>query len=199
MASQKTIYCIHANDAAQHLGKFQQISDRFKTENRIEDFIALSADQANQMLPEKAGGKDLVVVMLTNGLDSRLEELRDLLKQQQRNSANIRLAEIIVDNIPYENDFITLPHNDGKPIRERADMDQVWSNIEKDLEALFPKSSFQWKKVLIPVAGILESITSIISNHQFTGLTFSCGDHDHTIRSPRAINRRRTRIFQHVH
>ncbi len=155
MTSQKTIYCIHATDASQHFGKMQEIANRFKAENRISTFIPMSVEEAKRSLSEKVEEDDLIVVMLTNELDAALKDLRDFLKQQQKNSSGIRIAEIIIDNIPYEREFMNLPINDDKPVRDRVDMDQVWSNIEKDLEALFPKSSFRWKKILIPAAAIV--------------------------------------------
>ncbi len=154
MSSQNKIFCIHAADASQHFGKMQEIATRFKAENRISEFAPMSVEEAKASLSEKAGANDLVVVMLTNQLDPRLKELRDFLKQLQGSSSNLRIAEIIIDNIPYEREFMNLPVNDDKPVRDRDDMDKVWSNIEKDLEALFPKSSFPWKKILIPVAAI---------------------------------------------
>ena len=154
MTSQKTIYCIHAADASQHFGRLQGIANGLKAEGRISEFISLSADEAKDSLSEKAKEKDLIVVMLTNDLDSRLKNLRDFLVGLLKKSSGIRVAEIIIDNIPYEREFISLPINDNKPVRDRQDMDEVWSSIEKDIQALFPKTSFQWKKVLIPVAVI---------------------------------------------
>src|SRR5919109_795297 len=152
MASNKTIYCIHAADASQHFGKFQQLASKFKAENRITEFIPLTPEEANQRLTDEVNNSDLIVIMLTESLNPKLKELRNFLKQLQKKTTGIRISEIIIDNIPYENEFITLPHNDDKPVRDRDDMDQVWMNIEKDLETLFPKSSFQWKKVIVPVA-----------------------------------------------
>jgi PKD repeat protein len=156
MPSQNKIFCIHASDASQHFGKMQEIASRFTTEGRIAEFVPLSVDEVEHSLPAKVQSDDLIVILLTNGLDAKLKGLREYLMLLQRNTSGIRIAEVIIDNIPYEREFMNLPINDDKPVRDRQDMDQVWLNIEKNLEALFPKStSFAWKKVLIPAAAIL--------------------------------------------
>ncbi|HTF20017.1 MAG TPA: PKD domain-containing protein [Chryseolinea sp.] len=152
MANPSVIYCIHAGDASQHFTKIQQIAQRLETERRISSFVAMSAEQAQTSLAAKLAHRDLVIIMLTEKLDPILLDLRTFLKGLRNNSPNITIAEIIIDNIPYESEFMNLPVNDDKPVRDRVNMDQVWEHIERDLNAMFPKRTFNWKKILVPAA-----------------------------------------------
>lgn len=127
-----TIQLIHASDAQHHTGELKSILSRMKAENRISDFNANDISISPDFKNENCQG---ILVMLTKDLGQRRNDIESSLKN---NNSNIKLIEIIVDNLPYDNDFISLP-NDLLPIRGRANMDLVWADIERDLQAMFPK------------------------------------------------------------
>lgn len=154
MANLPIIYCIHASDAPQHLGKIQQFSQKFSEQKRIADFVSLPPEEANSLLREKAQETDLIILLLTLGLVSKQKEIENLLSQLKTERPNIIIAEIIIDNIQYENEYITLP-TDLKPIRNRDDMDQAWLGIEKNLDDLVPKPFSSWKKYIKPAAALV--------------------------------------------
>lgn len=155
MANLITIYCIHASDAPQHLGKIQQFSQKLSEQKRIADFVPLAPEAANSSLSEKVQETDVIILLLTLGLGTKQKEIENLLSQLKTKLSNIIIAEIIIDNIQYENEYITLP-TDLKPIRDRQDMDQAWLEVEKNLDDLIPKASpSSWKKYIKPIAAVI--------------------------------------------
>jgi hypothetical protein len=136
MANSSTIYCIHSSDAPQHSGELKAILLRMKLDNRISDFVALDIS-VNTLSPsiinEKTTG---IIILLTHGTEQIRTEIERLLPVKH----DIKLIEIIVDNLPYNNSFISFPQ-DLKPIRSRDDMNLVWKNIEYDLREIFRKPS----------------------------------------------------------
>lgn len=150
MANQISIYCIHASDAPQHLGRIQQLAQKFKDQKRISNYVTLSPEETKASLQEKVSPDDIVILLLTVGLEPRQKEIEDILSDIKQ---NVTIAEIIIDNIRYENEYITLP-TDLKPIRNREDMDKAWLAIEEDLDKLVPKKTVTWKKFIIPATAV---------------------------------------------
>ena len=135
---------VHATDAPQHLAELKTILQRLKSEERISGFT--SAD-ASQQLPPLLGNDNIndgVIVMLTHDLQRLRADIERSLRERLSGQFNSKFIEIIVDNVPYNNDFITFP-DDLRPIRSREDMDAVWRGIERDLALMFPKH------VIVPV------------------------------------------------
>jgi PKD repeat protein len=152
------IYCVHASDAPQHVTRLTETLETLKSEKRIEGFSITDAAEGTGPV-EKAGAGDLVIIVLTQKLEQRKKLLEDFFRDKTARSG-VNVAEIIVDNIPYENEFITLP-TDLMPIRSRDDMDTVWNNIAHNLRLMFPASQGEptpppdWRKYLkylIPLA-----------------------------------------------
>lgn len=138
-----TIYTIHASDAPQHTRKLHEILQKLKAENRISDFIVLNID--NDLSPlDTIEDDDLTLTLLTSELEPRKEEIQSRLRALKVTRPNVKIAEIIVDKVTYDNEFITFP-TDLKPIRDREDMDVVWSNIEQSLKDIFPISIIEHK------------------------------------------------------
>jgi len=155
MASLATIHCIHSSDAAQHFGKIEHLAQKFREQNRVSGFVPIAAEKVDEALLQNVEGQDLIVVLLTNGLEAKQAAIGKLLSQLKTKLPDVPIAEILIDNIQYEKEYITLP-TDLKPIRDRQDKDQVWAGIETTLEQLIPKSApFPLKKVLIGAAAVV--------------------------------------------
>jgi len=133
-----TIQLVHSSDAQQHTGELKSILMRMKEENRISDFTAhdVSVDPSN--ITFKNEDHQGIIVMLTNELGQYRSTIETSLKNTIQETANKKLIEIIVDNLPYHNEFISLP-NDLIPIRSRVNMNLIWKGIENDLQGMFPK------------------------------------------------------------
>jgi len=161
MASSPKIHLIHASDAPQHLGKINEILKRLKAVNRIGDFHSLDADNNLSSLNEKSESDDSMLVLLTNQLEPHRARIERKLNELQKIQPDIRIVEILVDNLRYNNRFITLP-TDLRPIRSREDMDAAWRNIEQRLKDMFPVEkrkrlmplNSNWAKYL-KIAGLL--------------------------------------------
>ena len=161
MAPLPKIHLIHASDAPRHLEKINEIFQNLKAENRIGDFHYLNIVNDLSTLNEKSGDHDLMLVLLSNRLEPQREQLISKLNQLQNIQPGIRIAEILVDNLRYDNRFITLP-TDLIPIRNRKDMDAAWNNIEQNLKDMFPVEKREkpvplnpnWSKYL-KIAGLL--------------------------------------------
>ncbi len=155
-----TFYCIHGADAPQHLGKIQQIAQKFRQQQRITDFIPLSTQDALTSLSEKFRQDDLIILLLTYELEPKRKEITSLLSQIKIKFPESRIGEIIIDNIPFVNDYITLPM-DLKPIRDAQDMDAVWTEIEKNLSQILPSSPVVWKKYIKYAALVIVALVAL--------------------------------------
>jgi hypothetical protein len=138
MTSLPTLYCIHASDAPQHMGQLETILTRMKAENRIADFTALDMSTSPTNPSVKDADQQGIVLLLTNEIGRLKTEVEKLINSIVGESQKIKLIEIIVDNLPYHNHFISFPQ-DLTPIRNRVDMNLVWKGIEQDLIELFPQ------------------------------------------------------------
>lgn len=132
------VQLIHASDAPQHTGELKSILQRMKSENRISDFSALDVSSNPGNITFITEDDQGIIVLLTNQIESVRNEIESLLRNITQEKQNIKLIEIIVDNLPYHNNFISFPQ-DLMPIRSRVDMNLVWNGIEQDLQAMFPK------------------------------------------------------------
>ena len=140
MAPLPKIHLIHASDAPRHLEKINEIFQNLKSEDRIGEFHSLNIVKDLSTLNEKSGDNDLMLILLSNQLEPLRVRIESKFNELQNIKPGIRIAEILVDNLRYDNRFITLP-TDLKPIRSREDMDAVWNNIEQKLKKMFPVAS----------------------------------------------------------
>jgi hypothetical protein len=132
-----SVYCIHSTDAPQHLGKMQTMMSQFKGDNRIENFVALEIDSALTNLEGRFKAGDVLVLFLTLELDKRRKDILNLVRRLKSRFMGTVIVEIVVDNIPLENEHITLPQ-DLKPIRDTQNMDLIWTDIEQNLRDILP-------------------------------------------------------------
>jgi hypothetical protein len=139
MATSPKVILIHAPDAPQHVGELKSILQRMKSDNRISGVDVFQVDNDVSSLPLKSVSDNSIVVVLTRDLEGSRGQLEKLLHEVDA-ERDAKLIEIIVDNLPYNNNFISLPA-DLIPIRARDDMNLVWNGIERNLEMLFPKPS----------------------------------------------------------
>ena len=186
MAQLPTIYTIQASDAPQHTGRLQEILQNLKTENRIDRFNRLGAEDDLSSLTETIRDDDLILIVLTLGLESQKERIESRLK-----TLKTRIAEIIVDNVAYDNAFITYPA-DLVPVRNREDMDATWRSIEQGLKEMLPVQEDEervhpiaWPKYL-KIAGIILLVITLAWTipNIITGsgpearFTYYIGEHD---------------------
>jgi hypothetical protein len=133
-----SIQVLHASDAPQHTGELKTILQRLKAEHRIADFSALDITTNPEALLFKNEDHQGIIVLLTNEIERLRNKIENVLKNITSAKQDIKLIEIIVDNLPYHNNFISFPQ-DLMPIRSRDDMNRVWNGIEEDLKSIFPK------------------------------------------------------------
>ena len=156
MANSNAVYVVHATDAEQHLGYLTQILKALKSENRIDNYSTVEHDSVTEETFKSLGEGDMVITMLTKGLiglQARIEETLIGLTHEQ---PKYKKVEIIVDNIPYHDDFIALPMS-LEPIRDSEDMDGVWKQIGMELMEMLPlrkKKGFNLKPFIPYAIGI---------------------------------------------
>lgn len=136
MAQLPKIYIIQASDAPRHSATLGGILTTLKDEHRIGDFQAVQIAGGLKTLDEVADG-DLILTLLTKDLESEKIQLEKILVVLKGKNPDLKIAEIIVDQVPYENEYLTFPE-DLRPIRGREDMDAVWLGIEQSLKDMFP-------------------------------------------------------------
>lgn len=148
------IYTIQATDAPQHTVRLQELLQNLKEENRIRTFKTVGVEDDLSSITNEANEDDLILIVLTQRLESYKGDIEDRLKEIKASRSGIRIGEIIVDNVPYENEFITFPA-DLRPIRDRENMDAVWATIDESLKKMFPakeknelNSAIDWPKYL---------------------------------------------------
>ena len=171
MENPKTILVIHASDSEQHLGHFKKILDNLKEEERIASYTTLDSNSVVESSFKALGSEDMVVVMLTNNILDSKTSIENWLADV-KNQSDIKVAEILIDNIPYETGFIAFPTS-LEPIRASEDMDSVWQGIANNFEKLFPKPEIKpepspmppppppkpaWKKYIPYILGIVALI-----------------------------------------
>jgi len=137
MASLPEIIAIQASDAPQHTAHLRKILQKLKTENRTSGFTALRPDDDLSSVSNTLKMEDMILILLTNELEGERKPIKNRVRALKSEQPGLRVAEILVDNLIYDNDFITFP-TDLKPIRDRNDMDEAWSSIGKSLRDLFP-------------------------------------------------------------
>lgn len=166
MSNSKTIYIIHAKDADQHLAKLKEILEDLKRENRIDSYTALKSDSLEKQSFQGLGPADMVIILLTHDLEPDRALIESMLMDLKNKQPDCKIAEVIVDNIPYEPKFIAFPP-DLEPIRARENMDAAWNETKNSLKDFFPfrqetKPATPWKKYLPYIIGVIALIILLI-------------------------------------
>jgi len=133
MATLPTLYCINASDAPQHLGKIQRLSQKFKQEQRITDFIPLFRSDVPGSLHERFKENDLIIVLLTYEVEGTRKHTATMLKNVQGKFSESNTEEII----QFVNENNTA-----------LNVDAAWSEIEDNLKQALPTTDVDWKKYL---------------------------------------------------
>ena len=169
MENTKSILVIHASDADQHHGNLIKILDTFKAENRIKEHNSLEGKAVNEGSFAPIGKDDMVMLLLTNGIVEDKVAIEQWMLDLKKEQPKCKIAEVIIDNVPYETSFYALPES-LEPIRSTEDMDSVWKQIQENLETLFPKpvappiptptppsptKPSRWKKLLPYIFGVV--------------------------------------------
>jgi len=137
MASLPELVVIQASDAPQHTAHLRKILQKLKTENRISGFTALSPDEDLSSSESDTLNKgDMILILLTKELESKRKQIENRIKALKTAQPGIRVAEILVDHLPYNKEFLTFP-SDLRPIRNQEDMDRVWNDILGSLKNMF--------------------------------------------------------------
>jgi len=137
MASLPDIIAIQASDAPQHTDRLRDILEKLETENRISGFTELGPDDDLSSVSDTLKKGDMILILLTNELEVKREQIKKRVRLLKSDQPGLRVAEILVDNIVFDNDYITFPA-DLRPIRDREDMDVAWSGIGESLKDMFP-------------------------------------------------------------
>ncbi len=136
MSDLPKIYFIHAADASQHVATLEAILKNLKEEHRIADAVRLK--ETPWTLPEGLlQPKDMVILLLTEGLSPLVEGIEEDLGKAGPGLPDLRMMEILVDNVPYNNNLLVFPR-DTEPIRGREDMDAEWKDIGANLREFYP-------------------------------------------------------------
>jgi len=137
MSSLPRIYTIQASDAPQHSETLRKILLELESEKRISGYTELSPDDDLSSVSENLQSEDLVLVLLTKAFEADKTKIENQLKTIKSGQPRVKVAEILIDNVVYDNEFITFPA-DLRPIRDREDMDGAWSEIGKSLKNMLP-------------------------------------------------------------
>lgn len=158
MASLPSIYTIQASDVPQHTDKLREILQELETQNRIKGFTTLGVDDDLSSKSYKLKTDDMILILLTNELEGKRELIKKKVSALNSDLPGLRVAEILVDNVIYDNDFITFP-DDLRPIRNREDMDEAWNSIARSLRDMFPVK--QKKKAELSLLWILYVVLGV--------------------------------------
>lgn len=169
MKNSNTIFVIHAKNADQHLGKLKEILEDLKRENRIDSYKILKSNSVEEPSFEDLGPGDMVILLLTHELEPDRASIESMLIDLRDKQPDCKIAEVIVDNIPYEPKFIAFPP-DLEPIRARENMDGAWNEIKNSLKDFFPTAVISeddpeptpWKKYLLIILGVIVLIALVI-------------------------------------
>jgi len=153
------IYTIQAFDAPQHTERLRKILQEMQTEDRIGGFTVLKPVEDLSTLAGSVNYEEMILILLTDGLEAQRAMIESKVKDLSRKMPGLRVAEILVDNIVYDNEFITFP-DDLHPIRNREDMDEAWDSIASSLRDMFPVNQKKKKEpfplwILFVVLGVL--------------------------------------------
>jgi PKD repeat protein len=137
MPNLPSVYLIHGSDAPQHTAKMKEILQELVKENRIKAFKTLESKTEWVLPSDELVDRDLIIVLLTDQIANYhlagTRGLRDL----QAKTKQLKVMEIIVDNVPYDDSFIIAPVS-TEPIRASPEIDEIWAGIKKDLLLMFP-------------------------------------------------------------
>lgn len=164
MPNLPTIYLVHASDAALHLSRLKEILQELANKHSIGGFTSLDSSQNYALAEDKIRENDMVIILLSNGLTAA-EGLKDAVERRMvelaASNRSLKLVEIIIDSIPFDKNFMIFPE-DLQPIRERADMDSVWTRIKSRLQQIYPGGKTDNKKKYLIYAAVALALIFVI-------------------------------------
>ena len=131
------IYAIQASDAPLHTDRLRKILKNLENENRIRDFRMLGGNDDLSFIMDSIGEEDLILIVLTHQLEASKEHIENRFRVLKSKQPGTRIAEILVDNVVYDHEYITFPV-DLLPFRNREDLDSAWGSFEESLKNMFP-------------------------------------------------------------
>lgn len=139
------IYVLHGSDVQSHTEAFSKILINLQSESRISGYTFIPANQDLTTFKSNVHITDFLVVMLSSEIELQLVRIMSIFNEIKTTKPGVRIAEVIIDNIPYEDDYLVFPKN-LQAIRLQKDMDGAWAGVQKDLQDLLPKRSTKKKK-----------------------------------------------------
>jgi ribosomal protein L7/L12 len=136
MAELPRVYLVQGADAPQHINSLKRILQEMVSDKRIIESQTLNVFDDPNALQKLVKPNDMIISLLTHGMEGKKPMIDQMLTQAK--AEGVKIVEILIDHLVYNNDFITFP-SDLKPIRSREDMDSVWAGIENHLKEIFPK------------------------------------------------------------
>lgn len=137
MLNLPSVYLIYGSDAPQHSTKMKEILLELVKENRIKAFKTLESKTEWLLPSEEFVERDLIIVLLTDQIAEYHVAGTRGLKELQAKNKQLKVMEIIVDSVPYDDSFIIAPIT-TEPIRKSPQIDEIWAGIKKDLFVMFP-------------------------------------------------------------
>lgn len=135
MEKKPEVFLIFATDATQELARLLEILQNYKREDSIQDFSTLEFHINPTTLPKSPATDDLILVLLSNGLKSKIPELKNFLLVLKPKAKGVKLAVIKVDKIDWPNHFLTFPLGPST-LSNHPQSDEAWDQIHKDLGEL---------------------------------------------------------------
>ena len=135
MEKRPEVFLIFATDATQELARLLEILQKYKRENRIQDFSTLEFHSTPTPITKSPLADDLIIVLLSNGLKIKIPELEKLLEDLKPETAGIKLAIIKVEDVEWSNQYLTYPL-DLSSLSKHPQPDVAWDQIQKGLGEL---------------------------------------------------------------
>ena len=175
------LYCIYDPGVSGPLESFQEIARNIQEKGKISEFHIVDVSGNLDELRSKVNAGDIVVVLLTSGVTAYRPMLKTLLSNVRSRFSNLAIVEIIVDNVEYENTYITLPA-DYVPLRDRPDGDRAWAEIQRDIDQLIPEPVNPFKKyvtaaLVVFVGLILITLVFLLLDRPKPDFSYRITDH----------------------
>jgi hypothetical protein len=136
--SAPNVYVFCASDSLPHQPAVSEILASLAGRECIASFIYFNKPESYEAAFGKIQTGDLALLLLSNGFVSLQSQIESQLKELHAKKSGLKLAEILIDNVPYDDSFTLLP-SDLVPIAGRNDPSSAWLSIQKKLEEWFPK------------------------------------------------------------
>lgn len=92
MEKLQKVHLFFATDATQELARLLEILQNYKRENRIQEFSTLELLSPTTTRPKTPEAGDLIILLLSHGLKSKISELEKFLEEHKPKAADIKLV-----------------------------------------------------------------------------------------------------------